>query len=414
MNKNQALLVELLASYIRDIQIKEVEVGEDQLEELLKIARIHDVVPLLYASLERYAGESIKRSSIFNTIKMGSVKLAMRQIQHISSISSVMERFNKESIPVIMLKGLVVREFYPDPEFRTMSDADILVKKVDFEKAKIILEELGYYDSGHVDPKHTCFIHKVNMPVELHWSPLNPERHKKNIAAYERQVWENAIEVEINKVKALSLSMEDLVLYICLHMAKHFFVTGFGLRQMIDLVVLVEANRDGIDWERLYKKAEEFSVSRFLVSLFSACNRLFKMHIPAEFQSHMSIDEKRIEIFTGDILAGGTFGGSSTERKVSNRIMTYVKDIDSKGIMNKIRNILRFLFPLPKKLGDGYSYARKFWLLLPIAWIHRFYFNLIRRDRGDVFKSFWGNRKDKNPLELLKKRADLINWIKDE
>ena len=33
---------------------------------------------------------------------------------------------------------------------------------------------------------------------------------------------------------------EDLLVYLCIHMAKHFINSGFGIRQVCDVLLLVE------------------------------------------------------------------------------------------------------------------------------------------------------------------------------
>ena len=50
--------------------------------------------------------------------------------------------FNKNNIPVIVLKGLVVRDLFPNPTLRTMCDADILVKEKDLEN---VIQMKNYY-----------------------------------------------------------------------------------------------------------------------------------------------------------------------------------------------------------------------------------------------------------------------------
>jgi len=44
----------------------------------------------------------------------------------------------------IPLKGCLVKEMYPKPEYREMSDLDILVKRGDAAKLKPVMESLGY------------------------------------------------------------------------------------------------------------------------------------------------------------------------------------------------------------------------------------------------------------------------------
>lgn len=57
---------------------------------------------------------------------------------------------------------------------------------------------------------------------------------------FEKSLWKDAIEVEVRGVKALLLSLEDLAVHLCTHMVVHLAYIGFEIRQLLDLVLLVE------------------------------------------------------------------------------------------------------------------------------------------------------------------------------
>lgn len=71
-------------------------------------------------------------------------------LEIISHFTKVGKALNKENIPILIIKGGVMR--YLRPEFpRTMSDIDIIVPAEDYERTKKIITDLGYdyQDCGH-------------------------------------------------------------------------------------------------------------------------------------------------------------------------------------------------------------------------------------------------------------------------
>ena len=58
-------------------------------------------------------------------------------------VSKIMKYAYENNIPVIVLKGLVVREYYPQPEQRSMSDADIFVKAKDINNDMLANKDYG-------------------------------------------------------------------------------------------------------------------------------------------------------------------------------------------------------------------------------------------------------------------------------
>jgi hypothetical protein len=111
----------------------------------------------------------------------------------------VLKVFNKESIPVIVLKGLVARDFYPKPELRTMSDADVLVNKEDLNRVKKLLKNLGYIESETTEV-HIVFEHKEHYDIEVHWT-LTDMSYFKGQPVFENQICGNAIKVKVEIVK---------------------------------------------------------------------------------------------------------------------------------------------------------------------------------------------------------------------
>ena len=58
--------------------------------------------------------------------------------------------------------------------------------------------------------------------------------------------------------------------------------SGFGVRQLADLVLLVEHEGKNINWNNFIEKAKKSGLYKFSLGMFKVCNYLFNMEIPKE------------------------------------------------------------------------------------------------------------------------------------
>ena len=96
-------------------------------------------------------------------------------------IGRIYEAFQKEKIDFMPVKGCNMKALYPNPELRTMGDADILIKIQQYEKIRPIMRSLGFeekYESNH-ELVWTC----PELMVELH-KRLIPSYNKDYCAYY--------------------------------------------------------------------------------------------------------------------------------------------------------------------------------------------------------------------------------------
>ena len=80
----------------------------------------------------------------------------------------LLQAFRQEQLFVLPLKGVVLREIYPSPELRMMSDCDLLISPETAPKVKELMEQQGYrafrYDLDDTD----FYISPLKQNFELH------------------------------------------------------------------------------------------------------------------------------------------------------------------------------------------------------------------------------------------------------
>lgn len=207
--------------------------------------------------------------------------------------------FEKENIDYILLKGAVIRNYYPEPWMRTSCDIDILVRENQLKKAidclqkelKCRCEGIGNHDAQIYTDS--------GVHVELHYSLIDGETNQSI-----KEIYSKIFDVCTKNGANLYKMPDDLVyLYVISHMAKHFKVGGCGVRSVLDLWVLNRSENFNA------KNSKELLQKTGLLSFAQAMENLSEVWL-----SNKKPDELRQSI-TEYILTGGTYG--SFENRVS-------------------------------------------------------------------------------------------------
>ena len=284
-----------------------------------------------------------------------------------------------------------------------MCDADLFIHYSDLDKAKKILLTMGYREEINKNVKHCCFYHHNNLEIELHWVLIDPG-DKIHSVSLEENIWQNAIPAHVGKEFVLSLSTEDEIVFLLLHIAEHFKQNGFGLRMLCDLILLIEARIDQINWNKIFQKAKECHIWTFMQVIFMTCENLFSLHIPNIKYSESIQNNDFYQEFLKDILT-----------KERDRAMLLSEEIVTEQVLRKInqktqkpyRNfhyMISFIFPPKQELYFGFTKNHtKQSLLYPIAWIHRLIRgikkkNITIREKIGIVKNIGSLCQDRNKL----------------
>lgn len=406
MNTTEKQFIDLLSNSIRNEVCKKKYDNVDW-NELINLSRKHKIEGLIYSALNKSRLlENIDEDKV-KDLKKEVFFTGVTQISNMSKLEKVFNEFSKENVPVIVLKGLVVREYYPQPEQRSMSDADIFVKAKDINKSKKILIDLGYTEIDAEASHHIKYIKSGYPMIELHWHVMKRDGFSDELDLFEDDIWDRTIEVKVKGAKVLSLGYEDLALHLCMHMAAHLAASGFGVRQIADLVLLVEKKGHLIDWTLFINKAEEFGFKKFIIIMFKICNILFSMDIPKEMAVYKIDDEEMFESLISTIFDGGVYGKKDMASNFANQVAFNYKGKDSNATIGAIRRYFRFIFPSIETMSDKYSYARKIRILTPIAWIHHLFSGIFRKEYNFTDKIRFLTKGAKESVEKNK----ILSWM---
>ena len=208
--------------------------------------------------------------------------------------------------------------------------------------------------------------------IELHKSLFPPESDAYgDLNRFFENVYTDAIEIKIDNTDIRTMEYTDHLFYLICHAFKHFLHSGFGIRQVCDIILFANAYGDAIDWERVLEQCREIQADLFATALFGIGEKYLtfapeRVHYTESWRE-IRIDETDMLM---DLLDSGIYGNANMSRKHSSNMTLDAVAADKSG--KKAGNtVLKSLFPSAKKLESRYPYLRKYPVLLPIAWADR-------------------------------------------
>ena len=366
MTLEQEFFIQILSDHIR----KEITSPRFDVDwkSVAKLARSHQVEGIVFFQCRDFMPEDVK-SSFRQAYGTYFFSFANRKALY----KEVITVLNQENISFISVKGFSIADYYPVPSLRTMGDCDLIVNRQDMPATMSLMRGLGF--SGIDNKKaHDWECVKKNLLFELHDSLVEREDH---INALQEQFF-NQYDFFVNDGQ---LNWNFHFLYLLMHLRKHFMNSGVGIRQFMDIAVLLAYGPE-FDWGWIKEKLEELELSMFAKVCFSLIETWFGVKSPID---RFSLDPSFIDTVTEKLLSNGVFGDNNKEnqgnyeRNVLNR---------RKGSLwlNRLLMLIRFAFPSYSYMrsypGCGYVDGRVY--LLPVSWIHRFILYLKRKNRTTV------------------------------
>lgn len=188
----------------------------------------------------------------------------------------IYQKFEEYNINHCFFKGpLLSMELYNDVGFRNFRDIDVLVEQQDVEKAKLIIEELGFdciYPNFQLSAKqqkanysishHYHFKHPAQITqVELHWNITNP---KSFYGIETKEIIDNCRKIKISNYSLPYISKIDNLVYQAAHGSIHQWYRLFWLK---DFSVIL-ANSSAEYLKKAYEKSKQQKLGR---SFIQAC-----------------------------------------------------------------------------------------------------------------------------------------------
>ncbi len=233
-------------------------------ENVFEAALNHSVANITYYAVEKLAAKPQK--DLLGKWKYERERWVLKDINQRTAREEIVTAFSEKGVLYIEAQGTKIKEFYPQTDFRTMSDLDFIVNSTDFSKVKPILKKLDYLPVN-ITEKEIDALRKPDIFVEIH-SDFFVDTDCKEMLF-------NAFDyVEYIEEKAV-LKNEYLFLYSFLHFYKHFSNRGCGIRNILDVYLLNKKLLPTINRKFIEEKLKEYGLFELYVKVSDLANNWF-------------------------------------------------------------------------------------------------------------------------------------------
>jgi hypothetical protein len=340
--------------------------------EVLECANQHNMLLVLYERLRGLDAVSLMQDQQ-ETLTDLARNMGRNNLAFLDEMLRLHGVFETEQIPAIPYKGPVLAWLaYHDFALRNYTDLDFILPQRFVPKAMSLLQTAGYdaqFDvreaqagRRHPAPGEYAFVRGPNfMRVELHTErTLRYFPGPLNLDAIHARL----ILVEIAGRKVRTFSVEDTLVMLCVHGAKHFWER---LALILDVAKLVAAQP--VDWPLAMCIAAEMRCSRLLLLGLYLAHDLSGAALPPDILEKARSD-RNVRWLAGKVreqIEGTSDPSSGVLRRAAFRIRS--RDALGEGVWHLLHLATRptetdrDTFRLPKALRPFYALARP-WRLL--------------------------------------------------
>ena len=355
-----------------------------ELGELFRLGGLHAMLPAVFEAVQTLPAYGQLPEAVRTAQKQRVRQQVISQTQRTFSFLQTYRTLLDRGIEPLVVKGIVLRSLYGKPDYRASSDEDLLIRREDFSRLEAVLKELGYCRNEADDPLRdheiTFWQTATGVHLEIHMS-LFPEES----GAYGRlnrefaDVFERAVVQTIQGVPIHTLEPTQHMLYLLCHGLKHFLHSGFGIRQLCDMVVFAQAYGREIDWAHIRQATRRQNMYLFWINLFDIGEKHLGFSWEQAGLERPTDVTPDSDAMLDDLLCSGIYGKSSENRVHSANITLQAAENGRRSAMP-----LSSLFPGLSYMKRSYPYLERHRWLLPAAWIQRGVSYLKRTNKQDV------------------------------
>lgn len=363
---------------------------------ILPLAAEQGVIPLVaLAALHTPEMECPEkpREYLANTLRMECSTNLLRRQRTLHLIGEL----KKAGIEATVLKGYAVAENYACPESRGSVDTDLLIDIKQEKAALRFLEAQGFRITLRAKTSHHSVCqHKKYGEIELHVAPYDELIRDAWFQGMDAAalVQEKPVTIETPDGNCIALGYTDHLLFITLHMVKHFILGGLTLRMMLDIALLFARHKDKIDAVRFWDIMNRLRYAR-LVNCVLWAMILYGGFQAADFPGCAAQAPEEISLVFDDLLQGGYMGVKETDTRYASG-MEYNRQVllKSKSALGyrlymlryKARSAAKYMFPARKTLEKLYPRAAQRPALLPFLFVYQMFAVPIKKVRSGALK----------------------------
>ena len=374
MERQERLFLEAMKAALQDQTVEwDGQVSAEELKQVLILAQIHHVLPMVFEAVYSCPDAAALVPELVAECRKATLQSVMNQMVKTEEFLRLYQSLQSSGVTPLVVKGLVCRNLYPRPDYRDSSDEDVFCGEANFKSCHKAMINYGMEPCDHNLDSYEVTYRTGDglLHIELHKllfqknSDVFGDCNRIFETSLDHPVW-----IDVGDAQIATLDWSENMLYLILHAFKHFLLSGFGIRQVCDMVLFANAYGDKIDWEYVQKKCRGFRIERFAAAIFAIGEKYLtfdpeQAHYPGSWRDIKADPELLLE----DLLCGGIYGSADRSRVHSSNITLNAVKADKKG--KRGGKLLRTVFPPVKLLVGRFHWLQRAPWLLPVAWLVR-------------------------------------------
>lgn len=336
---------------------EKMELSVAGLKAVMRLAREHTVTGLVANAAMR------NRIVIAGSAAEGRGETVMRLMQQTMAHRQTMQRFEdavgrfarlmkENGIAYVVFKGLAVARHYPEPFVRTMGDVDFYVPQRDFLRAVDVIER-GLHvemDKEDVDKHYSFDWQGIRFEIHYQIETFGNRRHQRRFnrmideAMAEHTDSFTVCDSDGKETEVCVLPPTEDLIVVFKHWFNHLLVEGVGLRQTLDLVVLLNAYRDKMNVARLMTALDGIGYMK----AFRAMLAMMKQNFGMDWTDSFFVSDRRDERYAGKLMATVMESGNFGRKAYRNHTEGKKKSMET--ATRALRHCVTFFWLAPKDI----------------------------------------------------------------
>jgi hypothetical protein len=258
---------------------------------LLTLAEQHGVIALLASALQ-HCGEGVPPPGFEQKIRELHRGQVLSTLKMTAELFRLINLFRSASPDVVLVKGPVLAlRAYGDTGARRYGDLDFVVRQRDILRATELMISAGYQNEISLDairadkiPGQYTFVRTAApLLVELH-TERTMRYFPRGLPVEDFFARRQLVPVDGHEIPALAI--EDELILICIHGAKHLWDR---LTMVADVAAYV-ACQTSLNWECCFATAQKIGANRMVNTGLLLARNLLRAPLPAHIESRVQAD----------------------------------------------------------------------------------------------------------------------------
>lgn len=230
-----------------------VDYDEEELDAIFFAASKHSVSALVYSGLKKQGVVSRAFTEAYAKAQRNSILFGKES-------DFIFRELEKAKVRYLPLKGILLKDLYPELGMREMSDIDILTEKSATESVRQIMLGAGYENTVRDKNHHEVYQKAPFFTFEMHHSLFDEEKSDPGIIRYYSH--KDYLSGEGASYRR-QMRPEDMYIYLIAHMYQHYSTTGIGVRSIADIFVFLNKYSDSMEFSYIERELEQLGLTEY-------------------------------------------------------------------------------------------------------------------------------------------------------